>query len=98
VPKPGVTIETGPFVAATTSEDLGALAAQLRDGPLLKLQELQARITELTQRDAAAPSSNVEDLERLVLLSLAAMEHFHAFTRELAAAVREVTDPRVHPH
>ena len=75
-----------------------ALAEQLRDGPLLQLQELQAQIAELTERVEGCPTSRVEDLERLVRLSVAAMEHFNAFTREFAAVLRELTDAQRHSH
>jgi hypothetical protein len=55
-------------------------------------------MTELTER-AAEPSTNqVEELARLVRLSVAAMEHFNAFTREFAAVLRELTDAHREPH
>jgi len=31
-------------------------------------------------------------VEQLVRLSVAAMQHFHAFTRELSGVLRELTD------
>lgn len=75
-----------------TPSSLTALAEQLRDGPLQRLLELQAQMNELTERVSDSPTSRVEDLERLVRLSVSAMEHFHAFTREFAAVLRELTD------
>lgn len=83
---------------APTSASLTALAEQLRDGPLQDLVELQLRTTELAARLADNPADRIEELERLVRLSLSAMEQFHAFTRELAAVLRELTDARRSPH
>ncbi|HUQ52804.1 MAG TPA: hypothetical protein VM692_11325 [Gammaproteobacteria bacterium] len=84
--------------AAPPSTSLTALAEQLRDGPLHDLIQLQLKATELADRLAASPADRIEDLERLVRLSLTAMEQFHAFTREFAAVLRELTDARRHPH
>ncbi len=81
-----------------TPATLATLAEQLRSGPLLQLQELQAQIAELTERVAENPTSRVEDLEALVRLSVSAMEHFNAFTREFAAVLRELTDADRHSH
>lgn len=71
---------------------LAALAEQLRAGPLQQLRELQAQIAKLTDHVAAGPTGRVEDLERLVQLSMTAMGHFNAFTRELTGVLRELTD------
>ena len=71
---------------------LAALAEQLRDGPLHELSELQRKAAELADRLATGGGSQAEDLEGLVRLSLAAMAQFHAFTREFAAVLRELTD------
>jgi hypothetical protein len=76
---------------------LTALAERLRDGPLQHLLELQAELTGLTQRVTACPSSSLDDVEHLVRLSLAAMQHFNAFTRELAAVLNELTDAHREP-
>lgn len=84
--------------AAATPPSRTALAEQLRDGPLQELLELQAQIAELTKRVTDCPTSRVEDLEPLLRLSMAAMEHFNAFTRELTAVLREVTDADRNPH
>jgi hypothetical protein len=84
--------------AAPPSTSLTALAEQLRDGPLQKLIELQLSATELADRLAASPADRIEDLERLVRLSLSAMEQFHAFSREFSAVLRELTDARRDPH
>lgn len=77
---------------------LTALAEQLRDGPLQELLELQIKATELADRLADSPAERIEDLERLVRLSLSAMEQFHSFTREFSAVLREITDARRHRH
>jgi hypothetical protein len=82
--------------AAPTS--LTALAEQLRDGPLQELLQLQLKATELADSLADSPANRIEDIERLVHLSLSAMEQFHAFTREFTAVLREITDARSHPH
>jgi len=86
------------FLDDTAPTSLAALAEQLRDGPLHELVELQMKATELADRLAASPEDRIEDLERLVRLSLSAMEQFHAFTREFTAVLREITDARRHPH
>jgi hypothetical protein len=83
--------------SAPTSTSLSALAEQLRDGPLQDLVELQLKATELADRLANSPADRVEDVERLVKLSLSAMEQFHAFTREFAAVLRDLTHAR-EPH
>lgn len=89
---------TASRLAANTSSSLAALAEQLRDGPLQHLVELQARTTALADRLSGDQASTVEDLEQLVKLSVAAMEHFNAFTREFAAVLRELTDAHREPH
>ena len=58
---------------------------------------LQLKATELADRLADSPADRLEDLERLVRLSMSAMEQFHAFTREFAAVLRELTDAHRHP-
>jgi hypothetical protein len=83
---------------ADTSASFGALAEQLRDGALRELIDIQVQASELAGRLADNPAATVEDLERLVRLSLAAMERFHRFTLELTAVLRELTDARRHPH
>jgi hypothetical protein len=77
---------------APTTLTLTDLAAQLREGPLQELLVLQAKATELADRLAGQPADRIEDLEGIVRLSLSAMEQFHAFTREFAAVLRELTD------
>jgi hypothetical protein len=98
MPKPEMAIQplTVPPVARPAA--LAELAKQLRDGPLQQLVELQAEIAELTERVSDCPSSRVEDLARLVRLSVSAMEHFNAFTREFSAVLREITDAHRDPH
>jgi hypothetical protein len=85
-------------LSAPTSTSLSALAEQLRDGPLQELLELQLLTTELAARLEASPAERLEDLERLVRLSLSAMERFHAFTREFAAVLRDLTDAQRGTH
>ncbi|HSC16392.1 MAG TPA: hypothetical protein VLI71_14805 [Gammaproteobacteria bacterium] len=75
---------------------LTTLAKQLRDGPLQRLVELQIETTALSDRLADGGPARIEDVEQLVRLSLSAMQHFSAFTRELAAVLRELTDAKRH--
>jgi hypothetical protein len=77
---------------------LSTLAEQLRDGPLQRLVELQVETTALADRLSDSAPARIEDVEQLVRLSLSAMQHFNAFTRELAAVLNELTDARRHPH
>jgi hypothetical protein len=77
---------------------LAALAERLREGPLQQLVPLQRLLAELTERPADGPTFRVEDLERLVRLSVAVMENFNAFTRELAAVIRDLTDDHPQRH
>ena len=98
VPKPGMASQITAVLTATAPSALTALAAQLRDGPLQRLAELQLETTALADRLNDGPSGKVEDLEQLVRLSVAAMEHFNAFTREFAAVLRELTDAERYPH
>ncbi len=86
------------LLADTAPTSLSTLAEQLRDGPLQELGELQRRASALADGLAANPAERLDDLEGLVRLSLSAMEQFHAFTREFAAVVRELTDARRHRH
>lgn len=76
-------------IAAKAS--LGALAEQLRDGPLQELVELQRRATELSQELGDSSAERLQHLEELVRLSLSAMGQFHSFTREFEAVLRELT-------
>jgi hypothetical protein len=87
-----------PLDTPSPSSSLSALAEQLRDGPLQRLVELQIETTALSDRLAAGAPARIEDVERLVRLSLSAMQHFNAFTRELAAVLSELTDAERHPH
>jgi hypothetical protein len=77
---------------------LTALAEELRDGPLQRLVELQIETTALANRLGDGATASIEDIEKLVRLSVSAMEHFNTFTRELAAALRELTDSERQPH
>jgi len=80
------------------SSSLAALAEQLRDGPLQELTVLQREATKLALRAGYARGARLEDLERLVRLSLSAMQHFHTFTREFQAVIRELRDANVDAH
>ena len=82
----------------SAASPLTDLAAQLRNGPLQGLLELQTKAAELADRLDDQPADRIEDLEGLVRLSLSAMEQFHAFTREFAAVLRELTDAHRTPH
>lgn len=77
---------------------LAALAEQLRDGPLQRLVDLQLQTTALANRLTDGPPGKIEDLEQLVRLSVAAMEHFNAFTREFAVVLRGLTDAERDPN
>jgi hypothetical protein len=72
---------------------LAALAEQLQ-----RFRELQTQLVELAVQVAAGPTSRIEDLERLVRLSVAAMGHFNAFTRGLTGVLRELTDAHRNIH
>jgi NifB/MoaA-like Fe-S oxidoreductase len=69
-----------------------ALAEQLRDAPLQQLIELQARANDVAAEVVANPGAHLEELAELVRLCLAAMEHFHDFTREFQTALRDLGD------
>ena len=84
--------------SSSPSSALSALSEQLRDGPLQRLVELQIETTALAERLADGAPARIEDVEQLVRLSLSAMQHFNAFTRELAGVLRELTDAKRHPH
>lgn len=81
-----------------TSSSLAALAAQLRDGPLQQLTELQREAAKLAAWTAGSRADRLEDVERLVRLSLCAMEHFHAFTREFQVVIRRLRDASLETH
>lgn len=89
--------DPGPSVALPASP-LAAFAERLRQGPLRDLDLLQEQLAELTERGAGGPTSHIEDLERLVQLSVEVMEHFNAFTRELAAVLRNLADEHRQRH
>ena len=80
------------------SSSLAALAEQLRDGPLQELTGLQREAATLALRAGSGSAERLEDLERLVRLSLAAMKHFHAFTREFQAVIRDLRNANVDAH
>lgn len=83
---------------SAASSSLATLAEQLRDGPLQELTVLQREATKLALRAGCGPGERLEDLERLVRLSLSAMERFHAFTREFQAVIRDLRDASVDAH
>ena len=87
-----------PETSAPVCASLASLAEQLRDGPLQDLVLLQQKATELASQLADQRGDRVEDLEGLLRLSLSAMQQFHAFTRDFAAVLRELTDAHRHPH
>ena len=76
-----------PASAAFESRSLASLAQQLRDGPLQELTELHRRAALLSKNAAADEHERLQQLTELALVSLSAMEHFHAFTRELRAQI-----------
>jgi len=75
-----------PTSAAFDSHSLANLAQQLRDGPLQELTELHRR-TALLSDAAVDEHERLQRLTELALVSLSAMEQFHAFTRELRAQI-----------
>jgi hypothetical protein len=88
-----------PVDAFESPRTLASLAAQLRDGPLQQLTELHRKTTLLSRDAAATERERLEQLTELALVSLEAMEHFHAFTRELRAQIAElVAMPGRDPH
>jgi hypothetical protein len=89
--------ENSALLASSVPSSLTALAEQLREGPLQRLVELQLQTTALANRLTDDPPT-IEDVEQLVRLSVSAMEHFNAFTREFAAVLRELTDAEEPPH
>jgi hypothetical protein len=98
VPNPGMAIHNTALLTEAAPSALTALAEQLRDGPLQRLVELQQKTTALANRLSDGPPGQIEDLEQLVRLSVAAMQHFNAFTLEFAAVLRELTDAERPPH
>ncbi len=73
--------------AISNSRSLATLAQQLHDGPLQELTELH-RKTALLSTDASVDEhERLQRLTELALVSLSAMEQFHAFTRELRAQI-----------
>jgi hypothetical protein len=76
-------------------QSLAAMAERLRMGPLQELHELQRHADRLADRPPQCPRERLEDLERLVQLSISAMEHFRVFTRDVQLMVREMTDARL---
>lgn len=91
-------IETPTVLVPPAPTALAALAEQLRDGPLQHLVLLQQQTTALANRLTDGPPGRLEDLEHLVRLSVLAMEHFNAFTREFATVLRELTDAQRSKH
>lgn len=77
---------------SVASSPVLALAEQLRDGPLQELIDLQIRAHELTLQMAAKPGQHLSELAELVRISLAAMQHFHGFTREFQDLLRDLRD------
>jgi hypothetical protein len=76
----------------TPKSPLDTLSEHLRDGPLQRLIELQLRTHELGTRHDEDQAMQIEELGELVLLSLRAMEQFHAFTQELQGLLQNLTD------
>jgi len=52
----------------------------------------------LADRLAQGAPPKIADIEQLVRLSMAAMQHFNAFTRELSGVLRELTDAERQSH
>jgi hypothetical protein len=86
------------LATAAKRAELTTLAQQLRDGPLQQLLELQAQLAALTRSFTGSQACRVDEIERLVRMSLTAMQHFNAFTREFATILRELTDAHEQRH
>jgi hypothetical protein len=84
--------------APASSSALAALATQLRNGPLQELTELQREAAKLAAATTGSRADRLEDIERLVRLSLSTMEHFHAFTRDFQSVIRGLRDANVETH
>ena len=76
--------------ADLTSRSMAGLAQRLRDGPLQELTELHRKATLVSEMARSSHAARLEQLTELALLSLAAMEHFQAFTRELRAQITDL--------
>ncbi len=76
--------------AEPTHRSLASLAQLLRDGPLRELTKLHRKATLVSDAEIGNHGARLEQLTELALLSLAAMEHFQAFTRELRAHIADL--------
>jgi hypothetical protein len=76
-----------PASAAFDTRSLAALAQQLRDGPLQELMELHRKTALVAAEAAVDEHVRLQQLTELALVSLSAMEQFHAFTCELRAQI-----------
>ena len=76
--------------AGPRHRSLACLAQQLRDGPLRGLTELHRKATRTPDAATESQDERLEQLTELALLSLAAMEQFQAFTRELKAQIADL--------
>ena len=74
-------------VSAFDSRSLATLTQQLYDGPLQELTELHRKATRLSTGATVDDHERLQHLTELALISLAALEQFHAFTRELRAQI-----------
>jgi hypothetical protein len=98
VPNTGMASQNSLLELPSAPSSLATLAEELRDGPLQRLVELQIETAALANRLGDGAPAGIEDVEKLVRLSVSAMEHFNTFTRELAAALRGLTDAERNPH
>jgi signal transduction histidine kinase len=80
-----------PISGAFDARSLATLAQQLHDGPLQELTELQRKTALLSTDTSVDEHERLRRLTELALVSLSAMEHFHAFTRELRAQIAAIT-------
>jgi hypothetical protein len=81
---------TDPADIGLSSRSLAALAQQLREGPLQNLTELHRKTALVSASAPASHDQRLAQLTELALLSLATMEHFQAFTRELRAHIADL--------
>ena len=79
--------------ATVSCRALAILAQQLHDGPLQELLELHRKTSLLSDEMTLDERERLQQLTELALVSLSAMEQFHAFTRELRAQIAALVPP-----
>jgi hypothetical protein len=77
---------------------LASLAEQLRDGPLRILAALQHEATALASRAPGDDHELLEQLQRLVVLSISGMSRFQEFTAGLRQIIDRLATERAERH